>query len=113
MPAPVLNGVTLPRPNAQSKSGSGVGGDVQLASGALVRYDRGKRATWAVKWNRCTDATRSLLEAAAAVRGAVTWTDPFGFTATVLVDDPQVDPIAGTDPPRFDVALKLTAVRPT
>lgn len=112
MPAlapPVLNGVTLPRPNSSPRSREDVVEIVTLANGGEKRYLRGFRYVYRLEWIRVSDAGRAAIEDAAASLGTITYSDPLGVVSTVVVEPGslEVEPLAGYDPIRYAVRLGL------
>lgn len=108
MPAPVLGSTTLPLPTSADRSEERVEEAVVLAGGSERFYVRGYRLAWSLSWRRKDRATVDAIVAAARVPGTVAFTDTDGLATTVRVSSPpQVTPVAGTDPQRYDVEVDL------
>lgn len=109
---PVLNGVTLWRPVEYEEPDEFAGGTVELASGATRAFLRGVRGVWSIRWQHRTRAQVNALRGAVAGGAAVPFTALDGVTYLVLPGPVGVVAIAGTEPVRYDVTLRLTEQTP-
>lgn len=109
---PILQGVTLPRPNAVDENPEQVGDVVTLANGGLRRYDLGERSVFSLSWSKLTEAELTSLRGAAG-RGALSYVHTDGTATVVLVDGRvHATPLPGTSPVRFDAELALREITP-
>lgn len=108
---PILNGISLPRPNSASESPEQVGTRVELANGRTVPYVRGLRMIFALGWAKLTEAERTALLSAYSP-GASSYVSQDGTPYVVLADPPQWTPVPGTDPVRFDASITLREQTP-
>lgn len=109
--APVLNGVTLRRPNTITERPEQVGDEVTLANGSLRRYDLGERKVFELRWGKLTEAQLAALNGAAG-RGQLAYTHTDGVTYLVLADRAQSAPVPGTDPVVFETSITLREQKP-
>lgn len=113
MPAPILDGVTLPAPTSHTLQLVPVTQDVELADGTTVRYHRGHRTRVSMRWRMVSRSVRDAIVALSRVRGVTQYVDIDGTPYVVRVDSPdEVDSVAATDPVRYDVGLTLIERRP-
>lgn len=111
--APVLDGVTMPRPSTYVRRPVAVASDRELASGVIARYSRGHRFEHKLSWALAQETAALLLEQLARIRGVTQFVDMDGTPYVVLVDEfPGLEPIPGTAPPRYKVSLSLKERRP-
>lgn len=109
--APVLAGITLPRPNAAGEAPERVGSQITLASGSMRSYTSGVRFSVELVWNRLTeDQLATVRQAAAAPVAAYTHLD--GSSYVVMTEAVSATPLPGTDPVRFEVSLPLVEQTP-
>lgn len=112
MPNPVLAGVTLPLPSSHTRTPEAVEQTSQLASGAVARYHLGYRMVVALSWDVLGDLDAARVTTLGMQRDPVPFTDIDGATTVVLVSDPQVQAIPGTDPVRYTASLTLSEQAP-
>lgn len=109
--APILGGVTLPRPNASSRTTEAVEESLTLANGAERIYIRGFRYVYALQWTSMRWDSYADLESAVALRYGtlpLVWIDGTATTVRVTPDGrPAQEPKAGTWPPRYAASLTL------
>lgn len=111
--APVLDGVTMPRPSAYRRTPVAVASDRELAGGTIARYSRGHRYEHKFGWELAQEAAALLLEQLGRIRGVTQLVDMDGTPYVVLVADfDGLEPIPGTAPPRYKVSLSLRERRP-
>lgn len=111
--APVLDGTTLPFPNGYVRESVPVVAEKTLADGTVVRYHRGHRTRFTLRWTRKRETVADVIEALGRLRGATQYVDQDGTPYVVLVDSSDgLEPVPGTDPPRFNCGLVLIERRP-
>ena len=110
--APVLNGVTLPRPNEAPEQVEQIGNDVTLANGSIRRYDLGERIVIPLSWKKLTESELATIRGAVSTRAAVPYLHHDGATYVVIPGRVDATPVAGTDPVLFDAELELREQTP-
>lgn len=111
--APVLDGVTMPRPSTYRRTPIAVASDRELAGGTIARYSRGHRFQHSMSWDLAKESAALLLEQLGRIRGVTQFVDMDGTPYVVLVDDfDGLEPIPGTEPPRYKVSLTIKERRP-
>ena len=108
--APILNGVTLRRPNKHTRTPEGIVSEVQLANGATTTYHRGHRTVLELSWVNMREADAALVDAAGRLRGAVSYVDIDGTTYVVMVEPggySGLEAVPGTSPVRYSASLSL------
>jgi hypothetical protein len=111
--APVLDGVTMPRPSQYRRTPVAVAQDRELSGGTIARYSRGHRFQHVMSWELAQETAALLLEQLGRIRGVTQFVDMDGTPYVVLVDDfDGLEPIAGTAPVRYKVSLSLKERRP-
>lgn len=111
--APMLAGVTLPRPTGYTRTPEPVVDERTLADGTQVRYHRGHRNTWELRWSLKSEAVADLIESLGRTRGVTQYVDIDGTPYVVLCGDIDgVEAVAATDPVRYAVGLSIIERRP-
>ena len=111
--APVLDGKTLPLPNGYVREPVPVVVEKALADGTVVRYHRGHRMRFTLRWSRKRETVADMVEDLARLRGATQFIDQDGTPYVVLVESSDgLEPVPGTDPPRFNCGIVLIERRP-
>lgn len=113
MPAPILDGITLPAPNTRVLDLVEVVDRRTLVDGTTVRYHRGHRTRIRLGWGLRQYDAAELVQTLARLRAVTQYVDIDGKPYVVEVEGfDGAEAIAGTDPVRYSVGLTVAERRP-
>lgn len=105
---PVIGGIQVRRPTSLARTPEGLREEVVLGSGDLATYDRGIRFTYALSWEKLTEADRDQLHDVTADPYTTYAPEP-GAPAVVVTtgDGLESEAVPGTFPIRYSASLTL------
>lgn len=113
MPAPILDGQTLPLPSSHVREAEEVVDRRTLADGSTVRYHRGHRTRIRLGWRMRPAAAAALVDQLSRLRRVTQYVDIDGTPYVVEVQASDgVEAVPGTDPIRYAVGLTVVERRP-